>query len=127
VGYLRTTRVGALGAGRGDYDGALSADEEAAARSALEEGAHGQCPEEGGRSEEGGRPEEGGAEGRSDSSRPAGPPPEGEYPPFIVDEFDLDADGTLSSSELETVRTTIRERIRAGEPLVGPFAPPPPM
>ncbi len=104
-----------------DGDGALSADEEAAARSALEEGAHGQCPEEGG------RPEGGGAEGRSDSGRPAGPPPEGEYPPFIVDEFDLDADGTLSSTELETVRTTIRERIRAGEPLVGPFAPPPPM
>jgi hypothetical protein len=30
VGYLRTTRVGALGAGRGDYDGALSAEAEAA-------------------------------------------------------------------------------------------------
>lgn len=107
-----------------DGDGELSAEEEEAARAALEAryeemaGEH-RGPPPGGEPPEGAAgegPPEGaeGAEGEVDHCH-RGPPPH-------MVEFDLDGDGELSESELSTLRDTLRERIRSGEPLFQPPA-----
>jgi len=110
-----------------DGDGVLSEDELAVATSeaeaAFEEGHDQTCPGmEGGGAEGGGRPE-----GEGAPPEGGGEPPEflegGDRavpPPFV--EFDTDGDGLLSDSELTTLRETMRERIRSGEPLVDAFA-----
>jgi Ca2+-binding EF-hand superfamily protein len=92
-----------------DGDGELSEAEMEAAREAMPEAPEGhEGPPMG---------EEGECE------RPDGPPPEGDTSPLVA-EFDADADGALSDSELATLRETVRERIREGAPLLPP--PPPP-
>jgi hypothetical protein len=70
---------------------------------------------------------DGGEGGGGGGERGDGPPPEGaegegergDGPPPIrgplADEFDADGDGELSESELDTLRTELRARIRSGE------------
>lgn len=62
-----------------------------------------------------------------DGGPPMGGPPEDAptvsgvpVPPPLMDEFDTDGDGTLSGTEADALRTSMRERVRAGDPLMGP-------
>jgi hypothetical protein len=69
------------------------------------------------RCEEGGThggPPDGERGGRGRGGRPSGPPP------FLVEEFDTDGDGDLSSAERAAAREIMRERIRAGEMPIEP-------
>lgn len=89
-----------------DGDGALSAEEQATAEAALAD-RHEECT--------GGGPPPGDAP--TDGERP--PPPDaasGDVPPPLLDAFDADGSGDLDTSELDTLRTTVRARIRSGEP-----------
>lgn len=107
-----------------DGDGALSEEELATATEAMEaafeEGREGTCPE----GEMGGERPEGDSGERPEE---LGPPPalEGDTravpPPFA--DFDTDGDGVFSDAELATLRETVREQIRSGEPLVDSFRP----
>ena len=75
-----------------------------------------------------------GPEGEKDSGMNGGRPdmhgpPEDAYtvggvpvPPPLLDEFDTDGDGSLSDTELATLRSSLRERVTSGAPLM----PPPP-
>jgi hypothetical protein len=100
-----------------DGDGQLSEEEEEAARAAMEaERAERQAEMEE-RCEEGGThggPPDGERGGRGRGGRPSGPPP------FLVEEFDTDGDGDLSSAERAAAREIMRERIRAGEMPIEP-------
>lgn len=91
-----------------DGDGVLSEAEEEAARAVLDAMApvhHEGC--------EGGPPAGGPPE---DAPTVGGVP----VPPPLRDECDADGDGTLSGTEAEALRASMRERIRAGDPLMGP-------
>ncbi len=96
-----------------DGDGVLSAEEEATAlaelEAAFEEGHEGSCP-----------------------GGDMGPPPEGGEPPPWMDvgfrsvppplrSYDTDADGVFSDSELSAMRTSLREILVSGEPLIDAF------
>lgn len=103
-----------------DGDGSLSTEEQATAQAFLDEQAAEHHPDCNG--------------GMMEGDRPEGGPPMGKFPddvqtvggvpiaPPLMDEFDADGDGSLSDSEIATLRESLRARIREGAPLM----PPPP-
>lgn len=108
-----------------DGDGVLSEEEKDTARETLEskEGEH--HPGCDGMEGEDSGHERGGPGGGG----PEGGPPEDAYtvggvpvPPPLLEEFDADGDGSLSETEIATLRSSLRERVRSGAPLM----PPPP-
>jgi Ca2+-binding EF-hand superfamily protein len=123
-----------------DGDGVLSDTEQEAAREALDarHGDHTDVEPDGSPCDGDGAPPDDSGAGSGDHAGRGGPPdgaseggpPDstdgrpapGDVPPPLVDEFDTDGDGTLDDAELTTMRDTMRDRIRNGDPL----CPPPP-
>jgi hypothetical protein len=98
-------------------DGTLDETELEAARAAREARREEQGPPEGAPPAGGGDCENmHGRPGQRPGGGPGGRPAElTGAPPPVVDEFDVDADGTLSAGEAATARAALRERIRSGE------------